>query len=396
MHSTRLAMTRAWLAACVLPLGLGACATDAPKALPAPGGTYHVYVGTYTGPKSEGIYAFDFDTATGAATAPALAAKTESPSFLALRPDGKTLYAANELAGAPPAGGTLSAFRIADEKGALRFLNKEATNGDHPCHLAIDRTGKWAIAANYSSGSVAILPLKDDGSLGGPASVLAHKGSSANQARQKEPHAHCVTFDARERFAFVCDLGIDRVVAYRFDPAKGSLAAEGAGGATLAPGSGPRHAAFSADGRFLYVLSELSLTVAVFSYAADTGALAELQTISTLPGKVEEGYSAAEIALHPSGRFLYTSNRGNDSIAVFVVDKATGRLAALQHKPTGGKTPRSFALDPSGSFLLAANQGSDTITVFRVDWRTGTLAAMDNVIKVPSPVCVLFGGISER
>ncbi len=390
MRSRMSALVRTLRAACALPLCLAACAAAQGKPSPAPHGEYLLYIGTYTGPKSEGIYRCNFDTRTGKATAPVLAAKTESPSFLALHPNGELLYAVNELAGPPPSGGAMSAFRVAKGDGTLEFLNKQSTEGAHPCHLAIDRTGKWALAANYSSGSVALLPVADDGSLGALKKLLVHKGSSVNQARQKEPHAHCVTLDAENRFALVADLGIDRVVVYRFDAKNGALESSPPDAVPLKPGSGPRHLAFTPDERFAYVLSELTLAVTAFSYAPEKGALVEIETVSTLPAEVAPGYSAAEIVVHPSGKFLYASNRGHDSIAAFAIDTATGKLRSIGHTPTGGKTPRNFALDPTGTFLLAANQDSNSIVVFRIDQETGRLALTGEVITAPVPVCVLF------
>ncbi|HNR98382.1 MAG TPA: lactonase family protein [Planctomycetota bacterium] len=357
-------------------------AAETSGAPPAAAGKLTVYVGTYTGGKSEGIYRFLFDPATGSASAAALAAKTDNPSFLALHPGGRFLYAVNEAAGA------MSAFRFANAEGDLEFLNRESTGGAAPCHVAVDRAGKHAFAANYTSGSIALLPIGADGRLGARTALIAHEGSGADRSRQKGPHAHCVDLDAANKFLLVADLGIDRIVVYRFDAAAGTLAPHGR--AALAPGAGPRHLAFAPDERRVYAINELDLTVTRFDYTPATGALQAKETLSTLPVPRQAGFSGGEIAMHPSGRFLYASNRGHDSIAAFAVDGETGALRVIGHTPAGGRTPRHFALDPGGDWLLCAHQDSDTIAVFRVDRATGRLAPADGVITVPAPVCILF------
>ncbi|HAK95979.1 MAG TPA: 6-phosphogluconolactonase [Planctomycetes bacterium] len=390
--SSRSAVVGALLAAFAVVPSSSVRSAGAPGAAPAEAGTYLVYVGTYTGGKSEGIYRFTFDAETGRASSVALAAKIDSPSFLALHPGGRFLYAVNEPQGRAAAGGAVSAFRIAGAEGDLEFLNSESSGGAAPCHIAIDRRGTHAFAANYGSGSVVLLPIGADGRLGARTACIAHEGSGADQARQRGPHAHCVNLDAGNRFLLVADLGIDKIVVYRFDAAAGTLAAQAL--VALAPGAGPRHLAFSPDERFVYAVNELDLTVTRFAYTAATGALQAKESVSTLPVPRQAGFSAAEIAVHPSGRFLYASNRGHDSIAAFAVDKEAGALRAIGHVPAGGRTPRHFALDPSGAWLLCAHQSSDTIAVFRVDRETGLLAPGGAAIKVPSPVCVLFRGQS--
>ncbi len=387
--SRRPAVLCTLLAAAAVALGSRTRAADAPGATPAGDKKHIVYVGTYTGGKSEGIYRFAFDAETGRASSVALAAKIDSPSFLALHPGGRFLYAANEPQGRAPAGGAISAFRIANAEGDLEFLNSESSGGAAPCHIAIDRTGTHAFAANYGSGSVALVPIGADGRLGARTACIAHRGSSADKARQTSPHAHCVNLDARNDFLLVADLGLDQVIVYRFDAAAGTLAAHAR--AALKPGAGPRHLAFSPDERFVYTVNELDLTVTRFAYTAGTGALEAKESVSTLPVPVQAGFSAAEIAVHPSGKFLYASNRGHDSIAAFAIDKDTGALRAIGHTPAGGRTPRHFALDPSGAWLLCAHQSSDTIAVFRIDRETGRLAPAGAAISVPSPVCVLSG-----
>ncbi len=368
----------------VIPiLGLIPCFTSFARAEPA--GGLLVEVGTYTGGKSKGIYSFRLDAATGAATAPALVAETESPSFLAVDPGRRLLYAVNETRN-----GAVSAFALDPASGKLSFLNRESSGGDDPCHLTVDRTGKHLLVANYSSGTVAVLPIGTDGRLGPISCRIEHRGEGPNQERQKSPHAHCVRLDAANRFALVADLGIDRLVAYRFLPETGVLVPQQASDARLAPGAGPRHIAFSPGERFAYSINELDCTVTAFAVDLAKGGLKAIGTVSTLPGKREKGFSTAEVEVHPSGKFLYGSNRGHGSIAVFAIDASRGTLTPIEHRPTGGKTPRSFAIDPSGKLLLAAGQDSDSIDVFRIDPATGRLSPAGESIRVPSPVCVLF------
>ncbi len=383
------------LSTLVCCLGLSASAAEALSALP--GSTLkglRVYFGTYTGAKSKGIYLAMFDPATGSLSIPVLAAETTSPSFLALHPTGRFLYAVNEISnfqGNP--GGAVTAFAIEPNTGLLRQLNQASTGGGGPCHLIVDPTGRNVLAANYGGGSVIVIALEPDGRLGAPGSFIQHRGSSVNPQRQREPHAHGIYLDATRRFAFVPDLGLDRVMIYRFDPAAHSLTptdppADGA----VKPGAGPRHLAFHPDGRFAYVIDELDSTITVFGYNAASGRLTELQVVPTLPADFKGRSTTAEIAVHPNGKFVYGSNRGHDSIAVFALDPATGKLDCVQHEPTQGRTPRSFALDPTGAFLLAANQDSDNVVVFRVDPRTGKLTPTGATVEVGAPVCVTFAG----
>jgi 6-phosphogluconolactonase len=343
-----------------------------------------VYVGTYTGGKSKGIYRFQLDLSSGKATSPELAAETKSPSFLAIHPGGKLLYSANE---ASP--GVASAFSIDAGSGKLTFLNEEPTQGSGPCHLVVDRGGKYVLLANYGSGSLSVFPIQADGRLGALRTRIAHQGSSINPERQKEPHAHSINLDPKNRFAVAADLGLDKLMVYRFAPDQGEVLVNRRE-VPVTPGSGPRHFAFHPDGPFAYVINELSCTVTAFRYDGEKGDLKELQSLSTLPGKLERGFSTAEVVVHPSGKFLYGSNRGHDSIAIFAIDRESGMLKPAGHEPTRGKTPRNFAIEPSGKYLLAENQDSDTIVVFRVDPESGRLSATGEVINVPSPVCVKF------
>ena len=356
-------------------------------------GQVWVYFGTYTGETSKGIYASRLDLATGALTPPQLAAETPNPSFLAVHPAGTFLYAANEVrefAGAPT--GAVSAFGVNRETGALQALNQQSSGGRGPAHLVVERSGAGVLVANYGGGSVAVLPLGADGRLRPASAFVQHAGRGADPKRQSAPHAHSVNVDPANRFAYVADLGLDKILIYRFDARKGSLAAATPPFAALPPASGPRHFAFHPGGRWAYVINEMNLTVTAFKQDPSSGALEEVQTTSSLPlgQAIEPGFSTAEVQVHPSGRFLYGSNRGHDSIAVFAVDEQSGRLTLVEHRSTQGRTPRGFGIDPSGRFLLAANQRSDSVVVFRIDERTGRLTPTGEPVAVGSPVCVKF------
>src|SRR4051812_5917394 len=312
-----------------------------------------VYFGTYTGAKSKGIYVSRLYLTTGTLTAPQLAAETPSPSFLAVRAQGDFLYAVNEVNtfdGKP--GGSVSAFAIAKDTGKLTPLNQQASGGAGPAHLSLDASGSSALVANYGGGSVEVLPVGADGRLGAPTAFVQHTGSSVNPDRQREPHAHQIIVEPSNQFAYVADLGIDRMMIYRFDAAKRTLTAASPAFASLRPGAGPRHAAISASGRFVYVINELDCTITVFRRDPSNGSLAEAQTLSTLPAgqAPQRGYSTAEIAIHPTGAFLYGSNRGHNSISVFSVDQASGRLTLVANTSTQGKTPRGFAIEPGGAY----------------------------------------------
>ena len=351
-----------------------------------------VYFGTYTNKtKSRGIYLSRLDSSGGTLSPPELVAETPNPSFLALHPQRPYLYAANEVAdfGGTPSG-SVSAFAIDRATGRLSLLNQQSSAGGGPAHLTVDRGGRNVLVANYGGGSVAVLPVDDDGRLQPAASVVQHTGSSINPQRQKEPHAHAIVVDPGNRFAYAVDLGLDRILIYRFDAASGRIAPHGA--AQVTAGSGPRHFAFHPTAPFAYVINELTCTITAFRRDESDGGLQAMQTISTLPAGeiVRQGYSTAEVQVHPSGRFLYGSNRGHDSIAVFAVDAETGQLSLVQHEPTGGSTPRNFGIDPAGAWLLAANQRSDTVVVFRIDANTGRLTPTGGRIEVGAPVCVTF------
>ncbi len=357
--------------------------------LPSPfaRGEMRVYFGTYTegtGERSEGIYVSRLDMASGRLSEPVLAAKAVNPSFLAVHPSGRFLYAVNEVAeldGAPA--GAASAFAV-EASGGLAFLNRSSSKGPGPCYLSLDRSGRHLFVANYNGGSVAVLPLGTDGRLG-PATDFVQHGSS-------EARAHSIDADAANRFVLAADLGLDRVFVYRFDPEKGSLELNDPPFASLDDGSGPRHLALHPGGRLAYVLNEHSMTLTAMRYDAERGALATIGSLSSLPDGVgvAAGFSGAEVLSHPGGRFLYASNRGHDTLAVFAVDEDKGALRLVEHVATGGKRPRGFGIDPTGAYLLAANQDSDRVVVFRIDPSSGRLAPTGQTVEVGSPVAVAF------
>jgi 6-phosphogluconolactonase len=350
-----------------------------------------VYVGTYTqGSKSEGIYRMELDLATGQATRPVLAAKTINPSFLAIHPNQRYLYAVNEVSTFDKKpGGAISAFAIDPKTGDLTFINQQSSGGAGPCHLIVDARGKNVLAANYGGGSICVLPIQQGGRLGKASAFIQHKGSSVTP-RQKGPHAHSINLDASNRFALVADLGLDKVLIYAFDAQKGTLKENTPASVSLAPGAGPRHLAFHPSGKFAYVINEIHSTVTAMRYDPKQGSLEKVQTLSTLPEGVKKGNSTAEVQVHPSGKFLYGSNRGHNSIAIFAIDPVTGKLTPLGHQGEGIKIPRNFEIDPTGTYLLVANQADDSVSAFRIDPKTGKLAATGTVVDVPRPVCVKF------
>jgi|KBSSwiStaDraftv2_1062776.scaffolds.fasta_scaffold59407_2 6-phosphogluconolactonase len=380
---------------CALALLVGSAQRQRVEAAESPRRSkeFLVYFGTYTGGKSKGIYLSRFDSVSGKLGTSELAAETVSPSFLAVHPNHRFLYAANESGDfAGKKSGAVSAFAIDRNSGKLMPLNQQPSGGDGPCHVVVDKAGKTVLVANYGGGSVEAVPIKADGSLDAPSTFIQHRGSSVDPRRQGEPHGHFITTDAANRFALACDLGLDKVVVYKFDPANSSLVANDPPSASVAPGSGPRHLAFHPGGRFAYVINEMKCTMTVFSYDPERGELKEIQNLSTLPESedVKPNYSTAEVEAHPSGKFLYGSNRGHNSIVVFAIDATSGKLSHVENASTQGKTPRSFGIDPTGNYLLAANQDSDNVVVFRIDPRTGRLTSTGTSIEVGKPVCVVF------
>lgn len=345
-----------------------------------------VYFGTYTQGDSRGIYRAELDLESGSLSPAKLAAETTNPSFLALHPNGKWLYAVNETVEFQGAkSGALTGFAI-DQSGDLKAINQYPTRGGAPCHLVISRNGRFVLIANYVGGNVISLRLDKTGKIVGQASLQQHEGHSLT-ARQSDPHAHSIGLDAAQQFAFVADLGIDQVMIYQFDARTGKLGKYAA--AKLAPGSGPRHFLLHPKLPYAYVINELSSTLTLFSYDQATAKLEPIQTLGTLPAGFDGKNSTAELQITPDGRFLYGSNRGHHSLAMFAIDQGTGRLRLIGHQSTLGKTPRNFNITPDGRFLLAANQDSDTVAVFRIA-TDGQLQSVGEPVAVPRPVCIEF------
>jgi 6-phosphogluconolactonase len=374
------------LLAIELTCGLAAGVEGTP--MPSLTNDYLVYFGTYTRGKSEGIYVCRFDSATGTLTSPSLAVETANPSFLAVHPNHHFLYSDGAISSL--SNGAVNAFLIDHQTGTLTQINQQTCAGLGPTHLAVDASGRCVLVANYGNGSIASLPIHADGSLGPPASSIQHHGSSVDPNRQRGPHAHGVGFDPANQRAFCADLGLDKLLVYRFDPATATLTPNDPPFGVVKPGAGPRHFAFHPDGRRVYVINEMQSTITAFNYDPKRGALTEFQTISTLPEKFTGPNTAAEIAIHPTGKFLYGSNRGDNTIAVYAIDDATGKLTLLEDQSTLGNTPRMFAIDPTGQFLLAANQDSNTIVVFRIDPKTGRLTPTGQSVEISMPTCVTF------
>jgi 6-phosphogluconolactonase len=370
-----------------------------PAAKPAASHKYLVFVGTYTTKtESKGIYAYEFDADTGKLTPKGVAAETPDPSWVVVHPSGKFLYAANESGKAS----TVSAFAIEVKSGELTLLNQLPSLGEDPCYLSFDKTGKYVLVANYSSGNVVVFPIGADGKLGAATANVRDEGKlGPNKERQDGPHAHWIEASFDGLSVFVADLGLDRVLRYGFDATNGTLSTAPAQSnwshsvldlsVKLAQGTGPRHAVFSSNGVKMYVLGELQSTVTAFNMiGTDDFVPTAFQTISTLTKGFSGRNDAAEIALHPSGKFLYASNRGNDTIAVFNVQRRGGRLNLAANVSTGGKEPRHFAIDPSGKYFLAENQFSNNIVVFKIDPGTGSLTPTGQVVEVPSPANIAF------
>jgi len=359
-----------------------------------------VYVGTYTEPirfgtgkvlqgKGEGIYVFRLDQDSGALEPIGRTTGVANPSYLAFDATQRLLYAVNELKSYQDRpSGTVSAFAVDPTTGALTFLNRQPTHGTDPCHVVVDRQGRHVFVANFMSGSVCVLPVRDDGSLDAACDFVQHLGAGIDPTRQNGPHAHSVTLDNANRCAFVPDLGLDKLLIYRFDAKRGMLEPNGVPWIKMKPGAGPRHVALYPGGRLAYLINELNSTVAVLACDRKTGAFQELQVVSTLPEGFGDESTGADIQVAPSGRFVYSSNRGHDSIAIHRIDPRTGRLTYVDHAGTQGRTPRSFCLDPTGTFAFIANQDSDTIVTLRSDAHTGRLQPTGHVACVPTPVCV--------
>ena len=349
---------------------------------------YLVFVGTYTTKtESKGIYGYEFDGDTGKLTPRGVAAETRDPSWVAVHPGGKFLYAANEAGKAS----AVSAFAVDAKSGKLTLLNQIPSLGEDPCYLSFDKAGKYLLVANYSSGTIAVFPILADGRLGEHTALVKDQGATGpNKERQEAPHAHWIETSPDNRFVLVADLGLDEVLVYKFDATSGTLTPNEPAFARLKAGSGPRHAVFYPNGKVVFAVSELSSTATSFAYDVKKGTLKETGTASTLPPGFSGRNDVAETAVHPNGKFLYVSNRGNDSIAILSIDPGNRTLSPAGGIPTGGKEPRHFAIDPSGKYLLAENQFSNNIVVFKIDAATSGLTPTGQVVEVPSPVDLTF------
>jgi 6-phosphogluconolactonase len=382
-----------WLAVAAAGLASANASAAGTNQTDAKPGVLWVYVGTYTSgggaDKSQGIYLLDLDLRSGKLGPPRLACEATDPSFLAVHPSKRFLYAASERGevDGKPAGEVLG-FSIDQATGELKEINRQSSRGAGPCHLIVDPSGKNVLVANYGSGSVACLPMDGEGKLAPASAFIQHAGKGTDPGRQEGPHAHSINLDRTGRFAVAADLGLDKVFVYKFDAEKGSLGPNEPPCAKVAHGSGPRHFAFSPDGKFGYVINEMANTITGFKFDAENGSLSEIDTVSTLPATFRGTSFTAEVQFHPSGKFVYGSNRGHDSIAVFAVEPETGKLSLVEIEPTQGKNPRNFAIDPTGAFLLAENGDSGTIVVFRIDANSGALTSTGQTVRVPKPVCI--------
>jgi len=340
----------------------------------------------FIGSGKKNIEAFRFNLESGALTKIGLAAEIQHPSFLSISPNHKFLYAISE--GGSEATSSISAYALDAAAGKLTFLNKQPAGGAGPCYVEVDPSGKTALIANYGSGSFAAFPLGENGEVQPISAFIQDQGSSVNRARQQGPHGHCLVAGPGGHFVFGCDLGLDKVMIFKFSPDKGKLVANEPAFAQLKPGAGPRHIAFHPDAKWAYVINEMGSTITAFGFDGSAGTLGEIQTISTLPEGFSGQSTCAEVAVHPLGKFVYGSNRGDDSIAVFACDAASGRLTFIERVPTGGKTPRQFEIDPTGRYLLAGNQDSNTVAVFRIDTATGRLQPTGSKVESDNPMCV--------
>lgn len=348
---------------------------------------YFAYIGTYTSSGGEGIYCYRLNMGTGTLEHVSTTGGVENPSFLQIAPSGRSLYAVCADYKAMTTG-AVRAYSIDARTGGLTYLNEQSSEGEGPCHVTVDQTNRYVLLANYGSGSVATYPIGGEGRLGKATGFVQHEGSSVDPERQTGPHAHSINLDPTNTFAFAADLGIDKVMVYRLNHADGSLTPNESPWVRTPPGAGPRHFAFHPSGKYGYVINEMGSTITALHYDAARGMLNEIETVPTLPDGFDGVSHCADIHVAPSGKFVYGSNRGHDSIAVFRVDQGTGRLTGIGHEPTGGRTPRNFAIDPSGTYLLVANQDTDNILTFRIDQDSGMLESTGHEVEVPSPVCI--------
>ena len=345
--------------------------------------TIRVFVGTYTGGKSEGIYVYDLNGATGALTYSSHISGIDNPSFLALSPTHSHLYAVSET-GDP--GGKVFSYAIDPDSGALTYLNDQRSHGTLPCSIDVDKTGQCVLVANYGSGTISSYPIQKDGTLGKAVSKIQHEGSSVIESRQRGPHAHMIRHDLDDKYVFVPDLGMDKIMIYTLDPSTATLTAHGEG--SVPPGSGPRHIDFHPNRKYAYVINEISSTITAFQYDASAGTLTEIETVTTLPDHYEGTSHTADIHITDSGKYIYGSNRGHDSLAMYEIDESTGRLTMIGIELTRGENPRNFGIDPTNTFVLVGNQSTDTVTTFRLDHETGKLIDIGQVNEVPAAVCL--------
>jgi 6-phosphogluconolactonase len=356
--------------------------------------SYYLLTGTYTSGKSEGIYVYEFNSSDGTVK-PVSSVKISNPSFVAVSPDEKYIYSVQEDAANKGMGGEISAFSFDKKTGAFTLLNQQPSGGDHPCYVSVDKTGKWVASGNYTSGSLSIFPVLSNGSLGDAKTVIHHKGSGPNKARQGSPHVHCTLFSPDNHFLFVPDLGIDKVMIYAFDEKTGNLTAARQAFAQSEPGAGPRHMCFHPSNKYAYLMEELSGTVVAYKYK--NGKLRSQQRISSMPARDSSFAGSADIHVSPDGKFVYASNRSNsNTLAIFSINASNGKLSLVGHQSTLGKTPRNFSIDPSGNFLLVANQNSDEIVIFKIDKETGLLTDTKKSVLTGNPVCLKWISIQPQ
>jgi 6-phosphogluconolactonase len=351
-----------------------------------------LFVGTYTGGASEGIYIYRVDMNTGALRSAAPAIRAGNPSYLTVSQDSRYLYAVNE--GKP--GGGVSAFSIDVETGGLTFINQRSIQGSSPCFITMDPEGKWVLTANYSGGSISVLPVGNDGAIGSPTNLVQHKGKSIHPKRQTMPHPHAIVFAPNSSNVFAVDLGTDKIVSYAFDKIRGKLTENRGTSFRTRPGTGPRHMVFHPNGSFAFLISELNSTITSLHFDSRSGTFTEIQTVSALPAGFRGENKSADIHVSPSGRYLYGSNRGHDTIVIYKIDQSTGKLGIVDWASCGGKTPRNFAIDPSGKFLLVANKESNSIVSFLIDQSSGKISPTGHRTEVPNPACLKFMVIGKK
>ncbi len=355
-------------------------------ALPSAGAAgLFVYFGSHSPGPGHGFSLARFDPATGALSPPEYLLDAKEPAFFVLSPDGTRLYTCNS--GTP---GGLSAYAVERRTGRLTLINRVLAGGGDTSFITLDHAGRHVLVANYDGGNIAAFALRPDGGIGDWTAFDQHRGSSVHPQRQTHAYAHAIVLDPTNRFALVPDLGTDRLYVYRFDEKTGALTPHDPAFVEIAPGSGPRHVRFHPNGRWVYLINEIASTIVAFAWDSAAGTLTPFQTATTLPAGFQGVSACAELEIHPNGRFLYGSNRGHDSLAVFAIDQATGRLTPVEHVPSGGKIPRNFAFTPDAQWLLVTNHGSNNAVVFRVDAATGRLTQTGGPVSVPSPFCERF------